>query len=145
MTVRHEFERFRAHAYEPLKEHFAALAEAQSPHTLFITCSDSRVDPSLLTQTRPGELFVLRNVGNLVPPFGEDTDSAAVVEYAVRALKVSRVVVCGHSNCGAMNGLVNPEAVAAVPTVARWIEHAAPVRDQACVHPPGRGGRPPYG
>jgi carbonic anhydrase len=121
-------ERFTSHAFPELREHFAGLANSQAPSVLFITCSDSRVDPSLITQTLPGELFVLRNVGNLVPAHGVDTQSAAVVEYAVAVLGVKRIVVCGHSNCGAMNALLHPESVVDIPDVARWVEHAAPVR-----------------
>lgn len=122
--------RFEAEVYRDLKDHFSGLAKSQSPSTLFVTCSDSRVDPSLITQTQPGELFVLRNVGNLVPAFGNDLESAAVVEYAVSVLQVRRIVVCGHSNCGAMFGLLNPHALESVPTVAAWLEHASPVRQQ---------------
>ena len=121
--------RFKSDVWPAKSEQFAALATGQSPHTLFITCSDSRVDPSLITQTQPGELFMLRNVGNLVPKYGADNDSAAAVEYAVEALRVGHIVVCGHSGCGAMQGLLNPEALGALPTVARWVAHAAGTRE----------------
>jgi carbonic anhydrase len=120
---------FKTQVYPRLKERFELLAHGQTPHTLFVTCSDSRVDPSLITQTDPGEIFVIRNAGNLVPRHGEDDGSAAAVEYAVAALKVERIVVCGHSGCGAVGGLLNPGAVSALPTVARWVELAAATRE----------------
>lgn len=125
--------RFQAHVHPLLRDRFEALADGQSPHTLFVTCSDSRVDPSLITQTSPGEIFVLRNAGNLIPVHGQDDGSASAVEYAVTALKVQRIVVCGHSGCGAMGGLLAPEALQTLPTVARWIEHAEVTR-RACSH-----------
>jgi len=123
-------ERFAREAYTAHTTHFTELAEAQAPSTLFVTCSDSRVDPALITQTSPGELFVLRNVGNMVPAAGADAASAAVIEYAVSVLGVQRIVVCGHSNCGAMNGLLNPKSISHLTSVASWVEHAAPVRSQ---------------
>ncbi|MFT7519971.1 MAG: carbonic anhydrase, partial [Kiritimatiellia bacterium] len=110
--------RFRAHVLPQMADHFMSLADGQSPHTLFVACSDSRVDPSLITQTQPGELFVIRNAGNLVPVYGQDDGSAAAVEYAVQALKVRRIVVCGHHGCGAMGGLLQPKSLSALPTVA---------------------------
>ena len=121
--------RFQSDVWPLMSEQFAALANGQSPHTLVITCSDSRVDPSLITQSQPGELFVLRNAGNLVPKFGADDGSAAAVEYAVDALRVAHIVVCGHSGCGAMQGLLDPQAVRQLPTVARWVAHAASTRE----------------
>ncbi len=125
-TLQQGVHHFQTQVMPTMREHFAGLADGQQPQTLFVTCSDSRVDPSLITQTSPGELFVLRNAGNLVPLPGADDGSASAVEYAVSALKVRRIVVCGHSGCGAMGGLLNPQAVAGVPVVARWIEHAKP-------------------
>ena len=130
MPNRYNINRFVTQAYPPLEAHFKALADAQRPSTLFVTCSDSRVDPSLITQTLPGELFVLRNVGNLVPEYPADPGSAAVVSYAIEVLKVERIVVCGHSNCGAMAGLLDPSALTDLPQVAGWVEHAAGVRDR---------------
>ena len=102
-----------------------AVSEPQRPHALFITCADSRIDPELITQSGPGDLFVTRNVGNLVPAYGEMMGGvSAVIEYAVSALKVQHVVVCGHSDCGAMKGLLHPEALATMPTVKSWLKNA---------------------
>ena len=104
---------------------FEQLASGQSPSTLFITCSDSRIVPHLLTQTEPGDLFVLRNAGNLVPPWSaEHTGEAATIEYAVEVLKVSDIVVCGHSHCGAITGLLRPESLHHLPAVRNWLTHA---------------------
>ena len=89
-------------------EEFARLAEGQSPQVLFITCSDSRVVPALITGARPGELFELRTAGNIVPPYASEhpTSEAATIEYAVEVLGVRDIVVCGHSHCGAVGALV---------------------------------------
>lgn len=104
---------------------FTELAEGQTPHTLFITCADSRVVPELITQTQPGELFVCRNIGNIVPGYGEMLGGvSAVVEYAVMVLGVQHVVVCGHTDCGAMKGLLNPESTKDLPTVTAWLRNA---------------------
>jgi carbonic anhydrase len=106
---------------------FDQLAHGQSPDVLFIGCSDSRVDPSLLTQAPPGRLFVLRNAGNLVPPSrGEGGGEAATIEYAVRHLGVSHIVVCGHSGCGAMTALVAEDGMPTGP-IGRWLRHASSV------------------
>lgn len=108
------------------QELFARLAHGQQPLALFITCSDSRIDPSLLTQTQPGELFILRNAGNIVPPYGAvKGGEAATIEYAVSVLGVKDIIVCGHSHCGAMNGLLYPDKLAELPAVRDWLEHAA--------------------
>lgn len=108
---------------------FERLAKGQSPETLFITCSDSRIDPNLITQTQPGELFVLRNAGNLIPPYGASNGGeAGTIEYAVAALGVKDIIVCGHSHCGAMKGLLHPEGLSSLPTVAGWLGHAASTR-----------------
>jgi carbonic anhydrase len=104
---------------------FARLAKGQRPPTLFITCSDSRINPNLLTQTEPGELFILRNAGNLVPPHGTPTGGEeATIEYAVVYLKVRDIIVCGHSHCGAIQGLLHPEALKDLPRVTEWLTYA---------------------
>ena len=104
---------------------FRQLVEGQQPMALFITCSDSRIDPSLLTQTAPGELFIMRNAGNIVPPYGAvNGGEAATIEYAVSVLNVKDIIVCGHSHCGAMSGLLNPETIAELPAVRLWLDHA---------------------
>jgi carbonic anhydrase len=116
---------FQAKSFVPLQGLFEQLAKGQQPETLFITCSDSRIDPALLTQARPGDLFILRNAGNIVPPHGAGNGGeAATIEFAVAALGVKDVIICGHSHCGVMQGLLKPEQVAALPAVSSWLSHA---------------------
>ncbi|MFJ4832545.1 carbonic anhydrase [Streptomyces sp. NPDC088747] len=119
----------RAHGQRP--ERFAQLAQGQSPQVLFITCSDSRVVPALITGARPGELFELRTAGNIVPPHtsGRPTAEAATVEYAVDVLGVTEIVVCGHSHCGAVGALVRGDDLTAVPAVRDWLAQAEPPSD----------------
>ncbi|MEV0905171.1 carbonic anhydrase [Streptomyces hokutonensis] len=109
-------------------EEFAKLAEGQSPQVLFITCSDSRVVPALITGARPGQLFELRTAGNIVPPYASQhpTSEACTIEYAVEVLGVSDIVVCGHSHCGAVGALVRGDDLTAVPAVRDWLTHATP-------------------
>lgn len=109
---------------------FDTLKKGQSPEVLFITCSDSRIDPSMITQTLPGDLFIQRNAGNLVPVYGEDYGTSSAVEYAVSALKVKHIVVCGHSSCGAVTGLMNPESLNPLPAVKQWVSHSAAVAEK---------------
>lgn len=104
---------------------FENLVDGQHPLALFITCSDSRINPNLLTQTEPGELFILRNAGNIVPPYGAvDGGEAATIEYAVSVLGVKDIVICGHSHCGAMAGLLDQSALERLPAVRSWLGHA---------------------
>ena len=109
-------------------EELARLAEGQSPQALFITCSDSRVVPSLFTGARPGELFELRTAGNIVPPHTstQPTSEAATIEYAVEVLQVADIIVCGHSHCGAVGALVRGDDLTAVPAVRDWLAHSTP-------------------
>ncbi len=99
--------------------------DGQNPRALFITCSDSRIDPSLLTQTEPGELFILRNAGNIVPPYGAvHGGEAATIEFAIAVLGVKEIIICGHSHCGAMGGLLNQSQLTRLPAVQSWLSHA---------------------
>ncbi len=107
------------------KRFFERLVDGQHPLALFITCSDSRISPNLLTQTEPGDLFILRNAGNIVPPYGAvEGGEAATIEYAVSVLGVKDIVICGHSHCGAMDGLLNPSQFEKLPAVRSWLCHA---------------------
>jgi carbonic anhydrase len=118
--------RFRTEVYPEHKEVYRkAVSESQAPHTLLVSCADSRIDLETITQSGPGDLFITRNVGNLIPAYGEMLGGvSAVIEYAVIALKVQHVVVCGHTDCGAMKGLLKPEALEAMPTVKSWLRNA---------------------
>jgi len=117
---------FQREVFAERRQLFSRLSEGQQPDALFITCSDSRVDPCLVTQTEPGDLFVLRNAGNIVPPYGASNGGeAAAVEFAVTGLGVKDIIVCGHSHCGAVSGLLHPEKLAKLPTVAEWLRHAS--------------------
>jgi carbonic anhydrase len=114
----------------PQKRHlFEQLANGQNPEALFITCADSRIVPDLITQSGPGELFICRNAGNMVPPYGEVNGGvSATIEYAVSALGVRNVIVCGHSHCGAMKALLHPEELQHLPTVKSWLAHGEVAR-----------------
>lgn len=119
----HHFQTTQFNAHRELFKH---LSEVQRPDTLMITCSDSRIAPNLLLQTKPGDLFVLRNAGNIIPPSGavRGGGEAATIEYAVKALNIAHIIVMGHSNCGAMKGLLHPEQLEGMPSVVNWLEHA---------------------
>ena len=111
---------------------FDQLAGAQSPDTLLVTCADSRIDPGLITQTAPGDLFVCRNAGNIVPPLPDYSgDIAASVEFGVAALGVKHIIVMGHTDCGAMKGAMNREAVATLPKVYEWLGYACEAAEAA--------------
>jgi carbonic anhydrase len=121
--------KFQNDVVRPEKEFFGRLAHGQTPETLFITCSDSRINPNLITQTSPGDLFIIRNAGNIVPPNGAPVGGeAATIEYAVEALKVREIIVCGHTHCGAVDGLMNPDKVESLPRVSEWLKHADATR-----------------
>lgn len=126
----HGVHRFQEHIFRSEQQFFERLVHGQTPETLFITCSDSRINPNLLTQTRPGELFILRNAGNLVPPNGATNGGeGATIEYAVALLGVRDIIICGHSHCGAMQGLLTPEVLDDVPTLRAWMANADCTRD----------------
>lgn len=117
--------RFQHDVFPAQKERYAELATGQQPHTLFITCSDSRLNPNDMFQAAPGELFICRNAGNIVPTYSDNLGGvSATVEYAVQVLGVKHAVVCGHSDCGAMKAVIHPEKVQHLRAVAQWILHA---------------------
>lgn len=117
--------KFQKDVFCSQEQFFQRLVNGQEPLALFITCSDSRIDPNMLTQTRPGELFIMRNAGNIVPPYGSaSSGEAATIEYAVSVLGVEDIVICGHSHCGAMNALLNPGETGRLPAVRQWLGHA---------------------
>ena len=119
------FLHFHHDVFPQQEELFKKLATAQSPRAMFITCADSRIVPELITQSSPGDLFVTRNVGNVVPPYGQMNGGVSTaIEYAVLALGVQHIIVCGHSDCGAMRAVLNPDSLEKMPTVRAWLRHA---------------------
>ena len=120
---------FQDNVFSSQRELFERLAEDQHPDALFITCSDSRINPNLITQTEPGELFIIRNAGNIVPPYGAaNGGEGATIEFAVVGLVIQHIIVCGHSHCGAMKGLLRPESLTKMPMMAAWLGHAEATR-----------------
>jgi carbonic anhydrase len=116
---------FQKHVYPKHQDLFEKLALGQRPEALFITCADSRIDPCLLTQTKPGELFICRVIGNIVPPYPDAIGGvSATIEYAVGVLEVPMVIICGHTDCGVMKGALNPGALEAYPNVTAWLAYA---------------------
>ncbi|OEC38998.1 carbonate dehydratase [Pseudomonas sp. 1D4] len=123
------FQRFRDQVYPEQEELFKRLAHEQKPRAMFITCADSRIVPELITQSSPGDLFVTRNVGNVVPPYGQMNGGVSTaIEFAVMALGVHHIIICGHSDCGAMKAVLNPEQLKRMPTVKAWLRHAEVAR-----------------
>jgi carbonic anhydrase len=123
----HSFQRgfFASH-----RELFKQLAEAgQRPETLFITCSDSRVDPNLITNSQPGELFIVRNVGNVIPSRDLPGGTAAAIQYAVEVLNVENIILCGHTQCGALKAILDPESVTHLEYVSRWVKSTIDVKN----------------
>ncbi len=123
--------RFAAEVFPSNRDLFSELAQGQAPHTLFITCADSRVSPGMITQSAPGNLFNLRNIGNIVPAYGEMLGGvSAAIEYAVVALGVAHIIVCGHSDCGAMKAMIEPHrhGLERMPTVSSWLRNAEAAR-----------------
>ncbi len=134
--------RFQNEVFPEHRGLFSRLASSQSPEALFLTCSDSRIVPDLLTQTKPGDLFICRNAGNIAPPYGEATGGvSATIEYAVLALGVSDIIVCGHSDCGVMKSLLSPQKVEHLPAVSAWLRHGEAARLIVEENYPGFEGR----
>ncbi|GAK33634.1 carbonic anhydrase [Iodidimonas nitroreducens] len=116
---------FQKTVYPENEDLFRKLAGGQSPEALFITCADSRVDPSMITQTKPGDLFICRNAGNIVPPHVADAGGVtATIEYAIGALNIQHLVVCGHTDCGAMKGAMDLAGLAKFPHVKQWLGYS---------------------
>jgi len=119
------FLNFQKEIFPQRKELFRSLASSQNPKALFISCSDSRLVPELVTQQEPGQLFVIRNAGNIVPSFGPEPGGvSATIEYAVVALGVTDIVICGHSNCGAMKAIAASQNLEPMPAVAHWLRYS---------------------
>lgn len=123
-------DKFRQTYFSSHQELFEQLAHGQKPRVLFVACSDSRVDPTLITDTDVGELFVIRNAGNIIPPYGAaNGGEGGTIEYAINALGIEQVVICGHSNCGAMKGLLKLNKLQKdMPLVYDWLKHAEATR-----------------
>ena len=120
---------FQSSLFRSQRELFERLANGQHPDALFITCSDSRINPNLITQTDPGDLFIIRNAGNIVPAHGAaNGGEGATIEFAVAGLGIKDIIVCGHSHCGAMNGLLHPESLKDLPAMTAWLSHAEATR-----------------
>jgi carbonic anhydrase len=126
----HGLHKFRDTYVPTHQELLTELSHGQKPRVLFITCSDSRIDPNLITQTDVGELFVIRNAGNIIPPYGAaNGGEGGTIEYAIDALGIEQIVVCGHSHCGAMKGLLQLNKLQAdMPLVYNWLKHAESTR-----------------
>jgi carbonic anhydrase len=123
-------EKFQSGYFDEHRQLFEELSHGQKPRILFITCSDSRIDPNLITQAEVGELFVIRNAGNIIPPYGATNGGeGASIEYAINALGIEQVIVCGHSHCGAMKGLLKLQSLAnEMPLVYDWLKQAEATR-----------------
>jgi carbonic anhydrase len=116
--------RFLAEVFPAKKSHFHLLSEGQTPAWLFITCADSRVVPDLILGTEPGDLFIARSIGNVVPITSQDVDGVtATIEYSVEVLKVRHAIVCGHSDCGALKAALDRKSLANLPKARRWLDH----------------------
>ncbi len=126
--------KFQADVFAPNEAFFRKLADAQFPQALFVTCSDSRMVPDLICQTDPGDLFVLRNAGNIVPPYtpGIPSGEAATIEYAIRGLGIRHIIVCGHTRCGAMQAVADPTCTANMPRVRVWLDQAQASAEIVC-------------
>lgn len=121
--------RFQREVYPNKQALFESLATGQDPKVLFLTCADSRVNPNLITQADPGELFICRNIGNVIPPHGtSDGGVATVMEYALDVLEIEHIIICGHSGCGAIKSLLDPPVDIHVPQVTAWLRFAQTAR-----------------
>lgn len=121
---------FQTNIFRKKRDLFTKLAQGQQPSALFITCSDSRINPNLLTQTEPGDIFILRNAGNIIPSFPAEGGEIATIEFAVIGLGIQDIIVCGHSDCGAMKGLINPSEVkSTMPYIHSWLKNAKRTSD----------------
>jgi carbonic anhydrase len=121
---------FKSNYFAAHQNLFIELAQGQKPRVLFITCADSRIAPNLITQAEVGELFIIRNAGNIIPPFGAaNGGEGATVEYAIHSLGIEQIIVCGHSHCGAIKGLLQlNELQAEMPLVYDWLKHTEATR-----------------
>lgn len=126
--------KFQLEHFEENKLLFEKLAHGQKPKILFITCADSRIDPNLITASQPGDLFIMRNVANIVPQFNSNapSEAAAVIEYAVSVLGVADVIIMGHSDCGGMKAVLHPEKLTTLPAVSSWLNHATTATTACC-------------
>ncbi|KTD38865.1 carbonic anhydrase [Legionella nautarum] len=121
---------FQKASFPDMEDMFQKLSTGQKPTVLFFACSDSRIDPPLITESKPGDLFSSRNIGNIIPPYSAGEKSvAAIIEYALTKLPTEDVIVCGHSNCGAMAGLLTPGIEHQLAAVSSWIAHSHSVRE----------------
>lgn len=125
-------QRFQRDEFPARRRFFQELALGQKPRALFITCSDSRISPHMVTGSQPGDLFVIRNAGNIVPSSGQEIGGgeAATIEFGVKGLGIPRIIVCGHSLCGAMGALLDPGSAAPMPRILEWVRHAAPALER---------------
>ncbi|PAF47497.1 carbonic anhydrase [Helicobacter sp. 12S02634-8] len=142
--------KFQEDDFMKYKELYESLQAYQAPHTLFITCVDSRVVPNLITNTLPGDLFVVRNMGNIIPPYRENPNmmragylaTTASIEYALNILKIKNIIICGHSNCGACSAIYEPsEQLENAPYVKKWIELLDPVKKKVAALKPSSKSR----
>ena len=130
--------KFKNDFFEAHKDIFENLSSSQNPHTLYIGCSDSRIVPNLITKTMPGELFVVRNIANMVPPYNENSYSfrctASIIEYAVNVLEVENIIICGHSNCGGCKALYySEEKLKNLPNVKQWLKLGETIKERVLV------------
>ena len=134
---------FRKTDFEQNKEFFRKLSTAQNPHTVFIGCSDSRLVPNIITKTLPGEIFMIRNIANIVPWYRSSVDFLGVtsaIEFAVLELEVENILVCGHSNCGGCAALYkSDEELKHLPHTRKWLELAGPVKEKVLKFLPDPG------